>query len=74
MSSGSCSYGERCQFSHNPDDDPRGAPGVRSTPQAAARGDRNTQSSTLPVHWKTRLACAGLLAVSLDVIIALLEA
>ena len=33
MSSGVCSYGERCQFSHNPDDDPRGAPGVRSTPR-----------------------------------------
>lgn len=29
MSSGTCSYGDRCQFSHNPDDDPRGAPGVR---------------------------------------------
>lgn len=40
MSSGACSYGERCQFSHNPDDDPRGAPGVRSTRQAAACGDR----------------------------------
>ncbi|KAK9831995.1 hypothetical protein WJX81_007005 [Elliptochloris bilobata] len=36
MSSGACSYGDRCQFSHNPDDDPRGAPGLRAALAAAA--------------------------------------
>jgi hypothetical protein len=33
MASGTCSYGERCQFSHNPEDNPRGA-GARARPRS----------------------------------------